>query len=328
MQNDPTVTFLIASYNTAGLLDECLASVFARTRTSFEVIVVDDGSSDGSPAMVREKYSQVRLFVNERNLGFVKTNNVGVRYALGKYVLLLNSDTRLLNDAASILAGYLDREPAAGACGGALKNADGSDQISFGTFPSLGQAVIDGLFLNDLFPHAGFPRVGASADGRIKDPKPVDYVSGADLMVRRTLVEQLGLFDELFEAYCEEVDLCYRIRHVAGQPVVFVPEAQIVHYGGASYGKRGRRRISIQYQSYDKFLTKHHGRLYASCTRALYAWHYAVKLLLRAARALFARPAARDDAWGRVRDAIYIVRYSLAPPAWRNGSLHKAASVK
>jgi GT2 family glycosyltransferase len=317
MQSDPVVTFLIASYNTTGLLDECLSSVFALTRTSFEVIVVDDASTDGSPAMVREKYPQVRLFINDRNLGFVKTNNLGVRRALGRYVLLLNSDTRLVNDAASILATYLDNEPAVGACGGTLKNADGTSQISFGAFPSFGQAVVDAVFMNDLFPRAGFPKIGAIPDGKPAGPMPVDYISGADLMLRRVFVEQFGLFDDLFEAYCEEVDLCYRIHHFERQHVAYVPEAQIVHYGGASYGKLGKRRISIQYQSYDKFLTKHHGSLYAACTRLLYAWHYAVKSLLRAARALFASAATREDSWGKVRDAMYIVRYSLLPPAWR-----------
>ncbi len=135
MQNNPTITFLIASYNTAGLLDECLSSVYGRTQTSFEVIVVDDASTDGSPALVREKYPQVRLFVNERNAGFVKTNNIGARQSRGKYLFLLNSDTRLLNDAASILAGYLDSHPNAGACGGCLKNADGTAQISFRLVP-------------------------------------------------------------------------------------------------------------------------------------------------------------------------------------------------
>ncbi len=135
-------------------------------------------------------------------------------------------------------------------------------------------------------------------------------------MVRRSLVDRIGLFDELFEAYCEEVDLCYRL-HSAGQAIVFVPDAQILHHGGASYGKLGKRWIGLQYQSYDKFLTKHHGRFYASCTRALYAWHYAVKLLFRAGRALFTPTAARETARGNVRDAFYAVRYSLAPPPWR-----------
>lgn len=317
MHSDITVTFLIASYNTAGLLDECLASVYAQTQTSFEVIVVDDASSDGSPAMVREKYPQARLIVNERNVGFVRTNNIGVRHARGTYVLLLNSDTRLLNDAASFLAGYLDAHPEVGACGGCLLNPDGSTQISYGSFPSFTQALSGVLFLNDLFPRAGFPSVGARPEATAMAPRSVDYVSGADLMVRRDLVQRLGLFDELFEAYCEEVDLCYRLRHEAGQDIMFLPEARILHYGGASYGKLGKRRIGLQYQSYDKFLTKHHGRLYAWCTRALYAWHYAVKLVIRAARALIMPAPAREAARGAVRDALYTVRYSLAPPPWR-----------
>ena len=317
MQNDPTVTFLIASYNTAGLLYECLSSVYGRTQTSFEVIVVDDASSDGSPAMVREKYPEARVIVNERNVGFVRTNNIGARQARGKYLLLLNSDTRLLNDAASILAGYLDGHPNAGACGGCLKNADGTAQISFGSFPSFPQAVSGALFLSDLFPRARFPSVGKRPIDVPAGAKVVDYISGADLMVRRSLVDRFGLFDELFEAYCEEVDLCYRLHHSAGQAIVFVPDAQILHHGGASYGKLGKRRIGLQYQSYDKFLTKHHGRFYASCTRGLYAWHYAVKLLFRAGRALFTPAATREAARGEARDALYAVRYSLAPPPWR-----------
>ncbi len=310
----PTVSVLIANWNGCEVLADCLRSLFEKTSgVSFETIVVDDASTDHSVQMLKSDFPGVQVVLNEKNLGFVRSNNRGLRAASGRYVFLLNTDTIILNNALKILSGFLDSHPDVGACGGWLRNRDLTSQISYGDFPSFSQALVDAFFLNDLFPGAHFPNRGAVPKTPTADPCEVSYICGADLLVRRELVNRIGLFDEQFQAYCEETDLCYRIKRVERLKVYFVPEAQIVHLGGASYGKLGKRQLQLQYDSYDKFLTKHHGNFYSFFTRLLYAWHYAVKSIVRYVYYLAAGRSEKERQWVQFLKAMYTVKYSLMP---------------
>jgi len=310
----PAVSILITTWNGIELVRSCLRAVAEQTvGIDYETILVDDASTDGTEAMVRRDFPSVRVLVRPANGGFVRANNDGVRAARGKYVLLLNSDTILLNDAVSILAGYLDTHPDVGICGGRLTDRDGSSQVSYGDPPSLAQALVDGLFLNDLFPALGLPNRGVAPPPSDGQPKPVGYITGADLMIRRSLVERIGLFDERYEAYCEEVDLCRRVRAAGGSAVHFVPGARICHLGGSSYGKMGKRHVRLQVTSTRRYLVKHHGAAYAAIVLALYAWHYAVKGAVRSLRVPFAPPSLRDDRRAAALAAWYRVQYSLLP---------------
>jgi len=215
----------------------------------------------------------------------------------------------------SIIAAYLDRHTDVGICGPMLTGTDGSPQISYGWPPSFRQGFVDALFLNDLFPNAGFPARAKPVHPRQREPFPVQYVSGAALMIRTSLISAHGLFDERFKAYCEEVDLCRRTREVAHAQVFIVPAAQILHHEGKSYGQLGAGRIRILYQSYDKFLIKYHGKIYSAATRLLYAWHYMVKGIYRGIVYLFSPRPRRAERLQEVRHAWYNVRYSLRPYA-------------
>lgn len=310
----PAVSVLITNWNGAEVLRDCLISVREQTRDiAYEVIVVDDASTDGSVQIVRAEFSWVRLVTRTVNGGFVKANNDGVRTARGRNVFLLNSDTQLLNNAVKILSDYLDGHAGVGVCGGWLTNPDGSSQVSYGSAPSFSQALADAFFLNDLFPSLDFPNRGVLPSPARTGPRPAEYITGADLMIRRSLIETLGLFDELYEAYCEEVDLCRRVRVAGGLEVHFVPQARIVHLGGFSYGKRGERHVQLQHLSYQKYLTKHHGAFYALVVRVLHAWHYAVKGAFRCARLVTAPRARREARTKEILTAWYHVRYSLWP---------------
>jgi hypothetical protein len=308
------VSVLITNWNGRDILRDALRSIFARTiGVTYEVIVVDDGSSDGSAEMVRLEFPSVHLIVNPVNAGFVGANNLGVGAATGRNLLLLNSDTILHNDAVSILARYLDKHPEAGICGGWLLNPDLSSQISFGSFPSLGQALVDAFFLNDLFPRAGLPNRARAPRQPSDRPAPVSYVSGACLMVRRDVVRRIGLFDARFKAYCEEVDLCQRVSRGEELKVVFVPEARVIHLGGASYRKLGREQIRQKCLGYHLYLVKQYGPMYSAVTRLLHAWHYAVKLCARSLRYLLGGKSHRDSGKDLVLEAWYSTRYSLFP---------------
>ncbi len=310
----PDVSVLIANWNGSDVLADCLRSVYEKTAdVSFEIIVVDDASVDQSVGMVRARFPDVKILVNQANLGFVRSNNRGIRMAGGRYLLLLNSDTLLANNALKILADHMDSHPDAGVCGAWLKNPDMTSQISYGDFPSLGQALVDALFLNDLFPGAGFLNRGVIPRGNPTSPREVSYVSGADLFLRKEIVDRIGLFDELYEAYCEETDLCYRIKTYERLKVHFVPEAQIVHLGGASYGKLGKRQLQMQFLSFDKFLTKYHGKIYSMVTRLFYAWHFAMKSVFRYFSFLVAGADARDSRRASFLKARYAMKYSLFP---------------
>jgi hypothetical protein len=308
------VTVLIANWNGRDVLGECLRSLVRQTvGLRYEIVVVDDASTDGSAEMVRREFPGVRLALQEVNSGFVRANNAGAEIARGRYILLLNSDTVLVNNAVLIMAEYLDRHEEVGACGGMLLSPDGTPQISFGCAPSLRQALVDALFLNDLFPRLHLPARGVIPREDITTPFAVEYVSGADLMIRKDCVGRSGLFDTSFEAYYEEVDLCRRVRARGTMEVHFIPGARIIHIGGFSYGKMGRRRIAMQCRSQKTFLRKYHGGPYTTTVLVLFAWHYALKLAFRSAMWSVSR-GARKAFWREgAHDAWYSVLSSLGP---------------
>src|SRR5438445_5531287 len=153
------VSILFTNWNVRDLLRQAIRSVRERTSdVSYEVIVIDDASTDGSVEMVRGEFPDVRLIVNENNVGFSKTNNIGARVATGKYVFLLNTDTMMASNPIKICFDFMESHADAGVCGCWLKGQDGSSQVSFGDFPSFHQALVDAFFLNDLFPRARLPK--------------------------------------------------------------------------------------------------------------------------------------------------------------------------
>jgi GT2 family glycosyltransferase len=310
----PDVSIVLTNWNVRDLLRDCIRSIYDKTQgVSYEIIVVDDASTDGSVEMLRNEFPDVKLIINDKNLGFAKANNRGVQFAKGRYILLLNTDTLLINNAIKILFDFLEGHQDVGVCGGWLKNEDLTSQVSFGNFPSFSQAVIDALFLNDLFPKAGLPNRGVLPREAMNSPMEVDYVTGADILIRKELIDKLGLFDERFRIYCEETDFCYRVKHEAKKKVYFVPEAQIIHFGGMSYSRLRKYQIQLHYSSYNKFLTKHHGKVYAFCTRTLYAWQFLVKMIVRFFRYIFASRQKREEKKIYLLNSWYVVRYSLAP---------------
>ena len=311
---EPDVTVLLTTWNTREMTLEAIRSVEKKTEgITYEVIVVDDASDDGTAEALRLEFPHVRVIVSPHNLGFVRANNLGASSARGRHLFLLNTDTLLVNNAIAVLSRYLDEHPDVGACGGMLLNRDMTPQVSYGNEPSLPQAAVDAFFLNDLLPNAGFPQRGIVPRFPCAGTIDVDYITGADLMIQRSIVDSIGLFDELFREYCEETDLCRRVRTVAGKRVVFVPDASVMHFGGMSYGQLGEAQIRKHYLSYAKYLTKHHGSFYSFCTRLLYAWHYSVKMVVRYLSALAAAGSTRKQKYLMAKRAWYIVRYSLAP---------------
>ncbi len=235
----------IVSWNTREYLRQCLGSIYNSTnRMDYEVLVVDNGSTDGSVEMVRREFPAVRLFVNSRNEGFAAGANRAIRESIGRHILLLNSDTVVLPYAFQEMVDFLDADPEVGIVGCKLLNVDGTVQLSHRRFPTLTWNYARTIAVSKLFHHVRPIRGllqpvlhGYQPDG----PRAVDWVSGACLMSRREVFDRIGYLDETFFMFCEEIDWCRRAT-VAGWKVYYLPSARVIHYGGQS-SKRQRLRI-------------------------------------------------------------------------------------
>ncbi len=227
------LSIIIVSYNVRDLLRKCLSSIGEDTLPDKEIIVVDNVSTDGSPDMVKAEFPGVRLVENTENLGFGRANNAGYALSTGRMILFLNPDTVVRDSALEKMARYLDDHDDVGAVSCRLLNGDLSLQRSCRHFPGIFTTIVNYTRLSDRFPGStvfGRNQMSYWDYGSIRD---VDVVSGACMMFRRSLLEEIGLFDERFFMYSEEVDLCRRVWN-AGRRIVFIPHAEIVHWYGKS----------------------------------------------------------------------------------------------
>lgn len=254
------LSILIVNFNTRDLLSACLRSVAATVRRhTWEVIVADNASADGSVAMLRRDWPEVKVIETGANLGFARANNKALAVAQGRYLLLLNSDTEVLPDALDELVGFMDAHPAAGVAAPHLLNSDLTDQGTARAFPSP-LAVLFGRksLLTRLFPDNPWSqRYLVGRQHRGNEPFRVDWVSGACLMVRREAVERAGPLDEQFFMYWEDADWCRRIGN-AGYAVYCVPSARVVHHEGQSSKGRSAFLVVVFHRSVYHYFTKHH----------------------------------------------------------------------
>lgn len=247
------VSIIIVNYNTVDLLVDAIASVISKTEgISYEVIVVDNASRDDSESIVARTFQErVRYVRLDRNIGFGRANNKGIELARGRNIFLLNPDTLLVNNAVKILSDYLDNDPRTGACGGNLYTADMQPATSFERYlPSLGLAVAELLHLYDSNKHQ-FNHTGK--------PMKVGYISGADMMLKKEVLDKVGYFDPDFFMYAEETELSYRIRK-AGYISVSVPESKIIHLEGQSFREISPRRIKMQFSGRSLYFRKRYGK--------------------------------------------------------------------
>jgi len=244
------ISIVIVSTNIKVLLRECLESVSAALKgMAGEVIVVDNASSDGTPEMVVREFTWVKLIRKKKNRGFGENNNFGMRIAGGRYVLLLNSDTKI-TDAKTFkeMVGWMDAHPRVGLASCALLNPDETTyQGSGGYFPTLLRVFAWMSFLDDLpgidalvkpyHPLHGFSPF-YKGEGYFKKPHRQDWVTGAYYLMRKKAMDEVGLFDEDFFLYVEEVELSYRFAK-AGWEIWYLPKWKIVHYGQVTIGSEG-----------------------------------------------------------------------------------------
>ena len=243
------ISIIIVSWNVRDLLKKCLASIFRFAPDfAFEVIVVDNASADGTVEMARADYPNVRLIANKKNLGFAKANNQGIAQAKGEYVLLLNPDTEFIEDALSACVAKMGSDKTIGVLGCQLLNSDKTIQPSVRAFPRVRDIIVILLKLHKLFPSLLNKYLAKDFDYMESNPHSnplpfrerglyeVDQVMGAFFLVRRKVFDQIGLLDEKFFIWFEEVDFCRRAKQ-AGWNVAYYPGARIIHHGGQSFVK-------------------------------------------------------------------------------------------
>jgi GT2 family glycosyltransferase len=247
------MSIVLVCWNNKAYLDPCLNSLYeGRLKTSFDVVVVDNGSTDGSQQMLAEKYPDVMLIQNAGNVGLGKASNQGIEATSGRYVLLLNNDTLVNGPALDVLVEYLDAHPDAGAAAGKLLNPDGSFQSGFAPFSTLLEEFLIVTHVGEML-WTGYPSHGDS-----NEIKATGWMSSACLLVRRAALDQIGLLDESYFIYGDEADLQYRLNK-AGWQVVFLPNSSIIHFGGRSMDRWKRRKMV--YRGKMMFYRKNYGFL-------------------------------------------------------------------
>jgi GT2 family glycosyltransferase len=255
----PDVVAIVVTTNALPWIEPCLESL-----VGVPTIVVDNGSTDGTLDLIRDRFADVRV-IHSENRGMGYALNQGIRHSESRYVLLLNSDAWVSGDAVARLTAFADRRPEAAMIGPRLLNTDGTLQRSVRGFPSLWRLATEYFFLRKLAPRSNLLNAFYAGDFDHDEVREVDVVLGAVMFVRRSAMDQVGLLDEDFFLFSEETDWCYRFRK-RGWQVLFFPGAEVVHVGGTTHmGRMYRENL----RGHLRYFDKHQGRKTAERARRL-----------------------------------------------------------
>jgi N-acetylglucosaminyl-diphospho-decaprenol L-rhamnosyltransferase len=316
------LSVVIICWNDWKVIENCLQSIFACThQVEFEVIVSDNGSTDGSVEKIKQQFPAVRVVENRANLGFARGNNSGIREAHGEYVLILNPDTIMHEGSLDRWMEFADRHPEAGAFGCKVHNPDGTYQESARRFQTPTRLLVAALYLRPLEYRA--PEVFADQYLRWEGDteREIDWQSGCCVMFRAEVLKQLNGFDEQFFYQYEEVDLCRRVWD-AGYPIRFTPTASITHLGGQSVGRFPIRFVIEVSRNRYRYYYKHFGKQGARRCRRIMLMHFRVRLLgygllnlLRPRETLKNRLAMYRAAikWNKLVDPVEFVETGAEP---------------
>jgi GT2 family glycosyltransferase len=297
------VSIIIVNWNTKDILKDCLKSVYEQTKDiNYEIIVVDNASTDGSTDMVKKQFPQIILLENSENRGFAAANNRGIAVAKGRYVLLLNSDTIVLENAIAGTVSFADAHTDAAIVGCRVLNSDRTLQSTCFMFPSLLNMLLSSTYLYKLFPHSKFWGREQMTWWDRQDVRQVDAVTGCFMLVRQDAINQVGIMDERYFMYCEETDWCYRFKK-AGWKILFTPDAKIIHLRQASTDQIADKMLLQLRGSRLMFLKKHKGAVVYAIGCLLVAFFFSIRVPYWFGMAIFSRT---DRNRCRQRAALYI----------------------
>jgi GT2 family glycosyltransferase len=301
-------SIIIVNWNAKRFLDECLASIIRHTSMEdTEIIVVDNASSDGSQELVRESYPMVKLITLDSNLGFAKANNIGIRQSRGKYLFLINSDIKVNDDFIAPMKYFMDKHPDVGLLGPRIIGADGKLQRSCMGFPSPWNYFCRALALDSLFPQVelfgGYMMTYWGHD----ELRDVDVLCGCFWVARRKALCQVGLLDEDYFFFGEDIDWCRRF-HEKGWKVIYCPNIEILHYGGASTANAPIKYYVEQQKSYLQYVEKHHSRV----VQILFYWITVTQETVRIigyGLTLPLRPAKRETIKYKIKRSVSCMKW-------------------
>jgi len=273
------LSIIIVNYNAGNLLKECIESVKnSALNISYEIIVIDNNSSDNSIDLIRNRFENLKIIMNKMNVGFARASNQGINGSKGRYILLLNPDTVILPDCLKKMVEFMDAHPKAGVAGCKVLNPNGTLQLACRrSFPAPSVSFYRLTGLSRLFPKS---KTFARYNLTYQNPdvvQEVDAVSGSFMMIIRKALDEVGMLDEQFFMYGEELDLCFRMKE-KGWKVYYVPDARIIHYKGKSSQQRKRKAVIDFHKAMYIFHKKH----YASHTFFLLNWIIILGITLRA----------------------------------------------
>lgn len=254
------LSIIIVNWNAREFLLRCLASIYENCRQPFfEIIVVDNLSSDGSIPAVKARFKNVTVIENNENNGFSQGNNIGIKKSIGDYVLILNPDTEVLAGALEKLVEFLDRHAEVWAVGPKILNSDGTVQFTCAReFPTpLSEFMAYSILFRPFLTNKTIGRYNMAYWDHL-DSRPINCLSGACMLVRKTAFETMGFFDERFFMYAEDIDFCYRIQKSGGR-CWYLAETAIIHYGGQSSRQVVGKTYYRYYESMYLFYRKHRG---------------------------------------------------------------------
>jgi len=260
------VSVIIVSYNTMELLDECIISIKSQTSVEFEIIVIDNNSTDNTLEMLTAKHADVIRIENNKNSGFASANNQGIEIAKGKYLFLLNPDTLVLDGAVDKLFKFMEKNSDIGICGPKNFGPDLKLQLNCDHYPGLWNIFVAYFRLGDVFPRMRIFNRNMMRYWSYDSLKEVERMTGCSLMIRRSVMDAVGRLDDRFFMYFEETDICMRVKKI-GYKIVFYPDAAIIHYGGQSALQEKKEHIvnttAMNYYLPSRyyFFRKHYGKI-------------------------------------------------------------------
>jgi GT2 family glycosyltransferase len=297
MSSCTDLSIVIVCRNNRSYLEPCLESLYGSgSKSRFEVLVVDNGSTDGTQEMLRAKFPAVQIIQNHSNLGLSKASNQGIQAAQGRHILLLNDDTIVNGPSLDAMVEFLDSHPEAGGVGGQLLNPDRTIQSCYNGFSTLREEFLVATRLGE-FRWQGYPAI--MTDKRVR---VVGWIGSACLMLRRSALDQVGLLDEEYFIYGDEADLQYRLMR-AGWKVFYLPHASTIHYGGRSMNRWARRKMV--YRGKMLFYRKNYGALRTGVLRAMLGGLSLFKMLIWSMACI--TPSRREKARREIRSNLEVI---------------------
>lgn len=297
---------IIVTHNSLRYLDDCLHSIASsHQKVSYEIVVVDNNSTDRTIELVERNYPAARLIQNKTNPGFAAANNKGIRSLESRYVMLLNPDTIVNNGVFDALVGVMDSHTTALAVGPAIMNGNGTPQRTGVRFPSNWSILVETFFLDRLFPNSKLFGRHKELYEDLHRERSVDYLQGACLLVRSDVVKTIGGLDEAFFMYFEETDWCFRMKKAGGE-VVYAPVANVVHFGGGEFAHYDEQRLLHYHRSLMLFYRKHYSLLSRVSLRPILAIRSSIRIVLWSVM-LFLKPGNRPQILSSIRGYVAVL---------------------